>query len=126
MHARRVGVGTLPIVTLLIFAPILMMSIQPPARAADSKTMPLTVEITLNGSILAPGSYQISWVSHSPEATVTFARGGRVIATAMGTWVDRGTKYERDAVVYSNNPDGSHTLREIRIAGKSQALVFTP
>jgi hypothetical protein len=39
--------------------------------------------------------------------------------------VDRGAKYHTDAVVYTNNADGSHTLVEIRFAGKNQALVFT-
>ena len=46
------------------------------------------------------------------------------MVTAMGKWVDRGAKYREDAFVYTNNPDGSHTLLEIRFAGQKQALVF--
>ena len=93
--------------------------------ANNAKTLPLRTEVTLNGNKLTAGFYQISWVSHSPEATVTFVRAGHVMVTAMGKWVDRGAKYREDAFVYTNNPDGSHTLPEIRFAGKSQALVFT-
>jgi hypothetical protein len=48
------------------------------------------------------------------------------MATTMGKWVDRGAKYKADALVYSDNPDGSHTLLEIRFAGQRQALVFAP
>jgi len=94
------------------------------AWANNGKTVSFRTEVTLNGSKLPSGYYEISWVSHSPEATVTFAKTGQATVTAMGKWVDRGAKYHTDAVVYSNNPDGSHTLLEIRFAGKNQALVF--
>ena len=93
--------------------------------ANNAKTLPLRTEVTLNGNKLTAGFYQISWVSHSPEATITFVGAGHVMVTAMGKWVDRGAKYRDDAFVYTNNPDGLHTLLEIRFAGKSQALVFT-
>jgi hypothetical protein len=95
------------------------------ASANNSKTMSFRTEVTLNGSKLPSGFYEVSWVSHSPEATVTFVKGGQVVVTAMGKFVDRDTKSNADAVVYSNNPDGSHTLLEIRFAGRKQALVFT-
>jgi hypothetical protein len=44
----------------------------------------------------------------------------------MGKWVDRGAKYKADAAVYTNNADGSHTLKELRFAGQKQVLVFGP
>jgi hypothetical protein len=94
------------------------------ARANNGKTLPLRTEVTVDGNKLAAGFYEISWVSHSPEATVTFVRAGQETVTAMGKWVDRGVKYKTDAFVYTNNPDGSHTLVEIRFAGQKQALVF--
>ena len=95
------------------------------ASANNSKTLSFRTEVTLNGSKLPSGFYEVNWVSHSPEATVTFVKGRQVIITAMGRWEDRDVKYNTDAVVYTNNPDGSHTLREIRFAGRKQALVFT-
>ena len=92
--------------------------------ASNEKTLPLRTEVTLNGNKLPAGFYEISWVSHSPEATVTFVRAGKVMVTAMGKWVDHGETYKADALVYSNNADGTHTLLEIRFAGRKQALVF--
>ena|SRR5689334_23007299 len=103
---------------LIVLAPNLL------AWANNGKTVSFRIDVTLNGSKLPSGYYEISWVSHSPEATVTFAKTGQATVTAMGKWVDRGEKYHSDAVVYSNNADGSHTLLEIRFAGKNQALVF--
>ena len=95
------------------------------ASAHNSKTLSFRTEVTLNGSKLPSGFYEVNWVAHSPEATVTFVKAGQVVMTAMGKFVDRDIKYNTDAVVYTNNPDGSHTLRELRFAGRKQALVFT-
>ena len=114
MNARKLGAVGL-VVLALSFS----------AWANNAKTISFRTEVMLNGNTLPSGYYQISWVSHSPEATVAFARTGRETVTAMGKWVDRGAKYHTDAVVYSTNPDGTHTLLELRFAGKNQALVFT-
>jgi hypothetical protein len=114
VNTKRLG-----LLTLIIFAVNLSM------WASNEKTLPFRTEVTLNGTRLPVGLYQISWVSHSPEATVTFVRVGKVMVTAMGKWVERDTTYKADALVYSTNADGSHTLLEIRFAGRKQALVFT-
>ena len=108
-------------ISLLI---VVMLALGSLAQANNGKTLPLRTEVTLNGSTLTAGFYEIAWVSHSPEATVTFTRAGHVMVTAMGKWVDRAEKPKADAFVYTNNPDGSHTLLEIRFAGQKQALVF--
>lgn len=103
---------------------LMLLAMSPAAWGNNEKTLPLRTDVNLNGQKLTAGFYEISWVSHSPEATVTFVRAGRMIVTAMGKWVERGAKAPADAFVYTNNPDGSHSLVEIRFAGKSQALVF--
>jgi hypothetical protein len=108
-------------VSLLI---VVMLALSLSAWANNAKTLSFHTEVTLNGSKLPSGFYEISWVSHSPEATVTFVKAGHVMVTAIGKWVERDVKYNTDAVVYSNNPDGSHTLLEIRFAGRKQALAF--
>jgi hypothetical protein len=105
---------------------LVLLAVSPAAWGNNEKTLPLRTEVTLNGQKLAAGFYEISWVSHSPEATITFVRAGHIMVTAMGKWVDRGVKSPVDAFLYTNNPDGSHTLIEIRFAGKNQVLVFEP
>jgi hypothetical protein len=104
---------------------VLTLALALSAGANNSKTLSFRTEVMLNGSKLPAGFYEVSWVSHSPEATVTFLKAGQVVTTAMGKFVDRDVKYDTDTVVYTNNPDGSHTLLEIRFAGRKQALVFT-
>lgn len=94
------------------------------AAAANSHNLSFRTAVKLNGAELTPGSYVVEWVSHSPEATVTFTRNGKVIASGSGKWVERDTKYPADAVVFSNDADGSHTLKELRFGGQKRVLVF--
>jgi len=94
------------------------------AAAANSRTLSFKTPVKLNGAEMMPGFYEVQWVSHSPEATVTFRRNGQVIATAAGKWVERDSKTPADSVVYSNNADGTHTLKELRFGGMKQVLVF--
>lgn len=94
------------------------------AAAANSHTLSFRTPVTLNGAEMKAGFYQVEWVSHSPEATVTFKRDGQVVATAAGKLVERDTKAPADSVVYSNNADGTHTLKELRFGGTKQVLVF--
>jgi hypothetical protein len=94
------------------------------AAAANSHTFSVRTAVNLNGTEITPGYYVVEWATHSPEATVTFSRNGQVLIMASGKMVERDSKSLSDAVVYSNNADGTHTLKELRFAGKKQALVF--
>ena len=96
------------------------------AAAANSRTLSFRTAVTLNGAEMKPGFYVVEWVSHSPEATVTFRRNGQMVAMAPGKWVEREMKSQADVVVYTNNADGTHTLTEVRFAGRKQVLVFGP
>jgi len=95
-----------------------------PGMAKDSKLVTMPYSASINGTQLSAGDYQVSWVSHSPEATVTFKQGKQVSATVEGTVVERPNRYESSSVLYSNNPDGSRTVMEIRFAGTNKVLTF--
>ena len=94
------------------------------ATAANSHIVSVRTAVRLNGTEITPGFYVVEWVTHSPEATVTFTKSGQVVVMAPGKMVERDSKSPADAVVYTNNADGSHTLKELRFAGKKQVLVF--
>src|SRR5271157_87646 len=94
------------------------------AVAQNARTLKVPYSASLKGKQLAAGEYKVTWQTHSPEATVNFMQKKAVVATVQGKWVDRDTKYEANAVVYSNNPDGSRTILEVRFAGLKGALVF--
>ena len=94
------------------------------AVAQNARTLKVPYSASVNGKQLAAGEYKVTWETHSPEATVNFSQKKEVVATVEGKWVDRETKYEANAVVYSNNPDGSRTILEVRFSGLKGALVF--
>jgi hypothetical protein len=106
----------------LVLAVFLIASL--PAAAKNSRTIKVLYSASLTGTPVAAGEYAVSWVSHSPEATVTLAKGNKSVATAEGKWVERASKYEKNGVVYSTHSDGTRSIDEIRFAGMSQVIVF--
>jgi len=94
------------------------------ANAKDSRNVVLAHDATVAGSHLASGEYKIQWETHSPAATVSFLRKGKVVATAEGKVVDRGTRYPANSVVYAIAADGVRTIQEIRLRGSSEVIVF--
>jgi len=107
---------------LTITAAILIVAAA--AFAKNMHTLTLRTPVTLQGIQISAGQYEVSWVSHSPTATVTFAQHNTTVATAEAKWADRDLNYAGDAFVYTTNPDGSRTLEEIRLGGTKRALVF--
>jgi hypothetical protein len=106
----------------LTLAIVLMAALS--AAAQNARTLRVPYSASVNGKQLAAGEYKVTWQTHSPEATVNFSQKREVVATVEGKWVDRDIKYESNSVVYSNNPDGSRTIMEVRFAGLKGALVF--
>ena len=96
------------------------------AKSKDFKTMTLRYNATVAGAQLASGSYTVQWVTHSPEATVSFLQGSKVVATAEGKVVDRGTKYESNEVMFDETTDGARVVRELRFKGSSEVIEFNP
>lgn len=94
------------------------------AFSKDARTVKVEYTATVRGTQLPAGQYEVNWVAHSPEATVSFSQNKNVVATTEGKWVERSRKYDNNSVVYSINPDGSRAIAEIRFAGMNQALTF--
>jgi hypothetical protein len=95
-----------------------------PALAKNSRTVALTRDAVLSGKTLPAGNYVVQWEGHSPQATVEFARGHKVVLSTEGRLEDRGKRYNSTMVVYDSASDGSMTITEIRFAGSSEVLVF--
>jgi hypothetical protein len=94
------------------------------AKTKVTTTISLNHDATVAGAHLASGKYIVQWQTHSPEATVTFSQGKKVVATAEGKVVDRGTKYGSDEVMYDQTADGARVVQEIRFKGSSEVIVF--
>ena len=95
--------------------------------ASELRTNGLRVRLpdtVLLGTPLQAGEYTISWESHRATATVTVSRKNDVLATVEGKLVERGKRHERNAILLGTSADGKSIIREIRLSGSSQAIVF--
>ena len=110
--------------SITIVAMTFVVAVSAAARTKDSRSVLIPHDATVAGSQLASGTYNVHWQTHSPEATVTFLRGSKVVATAEGKVVDRGTKYSANEVEYSLAADGSRIIQELRFQGSSEVIVF--
>ena len=112
---------------VLILAAVASLTASARGSSKPSKTFTVDQAASLKGTNLSPGSYKVSWETHSSEATVTVAstKDGKVVATVPAKIVDRGVKYDRNAVVYDEGANGSRVISEIRLAGTTEALVFS-
>jgi len=95
------------------------------ALAGSARRVSFPFPGVLNGKSIPMGHYAVRWESHSPTATVTLLGKKAILATASANWEERGGKFSRNAVVYDTQADGTRVILEIRLAGLSQALVFT-
>ncbi len=94
------------------------------AFAKNGKHVTINKAVDVNGATLAAGSYNVTWSAPGGDPTVSFMKGKETVASAQAKWVDRGIKYDTDAVIYSNDGNGAPKILEIRFAGMQQALVF--
>jgi hypothetical protein len=90
-----------------------------------SQNFSLENGVNVNGQTLKAGDVDVRWVTHSPQATVTFVQRKSTV-TADGVFVTRAEKSENDAVVYRINPDGSRSLIELQFHGSNKVLSFDP
>ena len=102
----------------------LMVTAGAQAKDRNSRNVLVPYDGALVGSHLVSGRYDVQWVTHSPEATVTFQQENKVVATVEGKVVDRGTKYANNQVIYDEKADGARTIQEIRFKGSSEVIVF--
>ncbi len=111
---------------LTIVAIAMFVAAAAAAKPKDFKNVVLRSDATVAGTHLASGTYSVKWQTHSPEATVTFAQGTKVVATAEGVVVDSGRKYDSDQVMFDETADGARLIREIRFKGSSEVIQFNP
>jgi hypothetical protein len=110
-------------ISMLVLGVIL--SAGAPAFADNTRNLTLLHELVLQGKRLPPGEYTITWKSHSPRLTVTVSSGKKVLVTTSAMMVERNQMYDRDVIAVIAKADGTRTIREIRLGGTNQAIVFS-
>ena len=113
--------------TMQALAAVLLLLFAVSALAADKgnkTTVTVLDPVMLNGKMLAPGDYTVTWEGSGSDVQVSFLRGKKVVATASAKVESRDVAYGSTA--YVTKKDGSGLdLVEIRPEGKKQALALS-
>jgi hypothetical protein len=96
-----------------------------PALGRNQHSLNLFNEEILATTRLAPGEYIIRWVTHSPEATVTFITNRKVVGKLMGKVVVHDKKFDQNMIIDDPGPNGSRRLVEIDLGGTNKSIVFS-
>ena len=80
--------------------------------------------VTLNGTTLPVGEFEISWESFVNAAKVKFLQRDATVMNAEGRWVKQPWRFRHNEFVYVKSPNGARTLIEIHFSGMDRALVF--
>ncbi|HVP07551.1 MAG TPA: hypothetical protein VMS71_06880, partial [Candidatus Acidoferrum sp.] len=110
-------------VTTLVLSMFLLLLAVPVWAANGKVTFNFYHKIQVGDKTLGPGNCVVSWVSHSPEADVSFLVKDKVVAEAHGKLVERNEKSQSDAVITLKDDSGNERLKEIRFAGKKTVRV---
>ena len=92
--------------------------------AANKGSMQVNDPVTVNGTQLTPGEYEVKWNGAGPNVEVSIMRGKNVVATVPARVVDLNQSPERDSLVTVVNDNGHKSLNEIRFAGKTRGLAI--
>lgn len=95
-----------------------------PAFAKNRQRVTIFTEENVGSTKLAAGEYLMKWETHSPEATVTFVKDGKVMYQLTGKVVEHEKKFQNNVVVDNPGPDGSRQLVEMELGGTRKSIVF--
>jgi len=90
--------------------------------ASNKGSLETLSSITVNGTTLPAGSYQLKWEGTGSNVQLNILKGSKVVATTPARLVDLQQSPNQDQAVMKNNGDGSKSLAEVRFGGKKYAL----
>lgn len=90
--------------------------------ASNKGSLETLSSITVNGTTLPAGSYQLKWEGTGSNVQLNILKGSKVVATSPARLVDLQQSPNQDQAVMKNNGDGSKSLAEVRFGGKKYAL----
>jgi hypothetical protein len=109
---------------VLLFAIILAGSAGSFAKTLPPRPFFLDRDITVNGATVPHGMYTLAVEWDGTSVRATLYSYGRFVATAHGVWVKYGIKPKQDQALLVVNPDGTRSLREIRLIGMTKTIVL--
>ena len=115
MKVSRISKG------LLLGATMLMAT---GALAADKGSLKIYEPVTVNGTKLAAGDYQVKWEGTGPNVELNIIKSKKVVVTVPARLVELNRPERNSASVTLMAEDGTTSLTEIRFAGSKYELAI--
>jgi hypothetical protein len=94
------------------------------ALAANKGSLNISEPLTVNGTKLAAGDYQVKWEGTGPNVELNIIKSNRVIVTVTARLVELSRPGRDSASVTRKAEDGTTSLTEIRFSGKKYELAI--
>ena len=114
---KRTSLSRFSIITLVVLCALSLMAVEP----KQSSKLTLFETVTVDGTQLTPGEYQVHWSANGPDAQITVLRHGVQVLSTTGTV--RQQKNAADTVTTHRNQNGSRVLEEISFSRVTILLV---
>jgi hypothetical protein len=109
---------------LVVLAISLLLAVTAFAGEAHKGSLQTYDAVSVNGTTLPAGEYQIRWEGNGPNLQLSILQHNKVKATTEAHMVELPQKQSNDAAVTTANSDGTRSLNEIRFAGKKYAFAI--
>src|SRR5262245_8592335 len=103
---------------ILILATAALLASSAFAAAGHKGSIQLSDPIQVNGKSLPAGSYTVTWSGDGPAVNVSFARGGKVLATAPASVVALDQKSSDNIYELRTSSTGDKELSALRFSGQ--------
>jgi hypothetical protein len=107
---------------LAFFGSALLFSSAVLAGDSNKGSLQLYEKTNVEGKLLNPGHYTVTWEGSGPDVQVTVLEGKRTVATFPAHLTEQTTKNTEDAYGSSAEADGSRSLTAIYPNGKRFSL----
>ncbi|MGE0405922.1 MAG: SPOR domain-containing protein, partial [Candidatus Korobacteraceae bacterium] len=97
---------------------------KPRSLERGTRSFGLGSELRLTNLPVPLENFVVNWESYTNDAVVNFVQDNTLVATADARWVRHRCNSDHNAIVYSNNRDGSRTLLEFHFRGMPRALAL--
>ena len=108
--------------SLAFFGSALLLSSAAFAGDSNKGSLQLYEKTNVEGKLLNPGHYTVTWEGSGPDVQVTVLEGKRTVATFPAHLTEQTTKNTEDAYGSSAEADGSRSLTAIYPNGKRFSL----
>lgn len=90
----------------------------------DKGSLNIQEPVTVNGTRLAMGKYQLKWEGTGPEVALNIIQSHKIVATVPARLVDLARAGRADAYETRKEEDGSTLLTSIDFSGKKYQLAI--